>query len=181
MTSPRPARVRPLSLSGRQGGSGLQVAGAPPVVYHRPDRADRFLLTTRRGPSDGREENDAMSLSVYKILHIFGILLTFGALGAITARALAGRDSDSDRKLAGISHGLGLVIVLVSGFGALAKLGLDGDAGFPLWFWLKLALWLVLGASIVFIRRLPQLARLFWVLLPVLGALGAYLAFYKPT
>ncbi len=118
-----------------------------------------------------------MSPSLYKILHILGVLLVFAALGGATLRALAGtREEAPGRKLALVTHGVALLLILVSGFGMLAKLGY----GFPLWVWLKLAIWLVLGAAIALIRRMPQHATLFWFALPLLGAAAAYLAIYKP-
>ena len=118
-----------------------------------------------------------MSPSAYKLLHILGILLTFAALGGATLRALADTgDEAPGRKLAGITHGVALALILISGFGMLAKLGY----GFPLWVWLKIVIWLLIGAATAFIRRLPQQATLFWFALPLLGATAAYLAIFKP-
>ncbi len=118
-----------------------------------------------------------MSPDLYKILHILGVLLAFIALGGATMRALVdtGKD-DAGRKLAGITHGVALLLILVSGFGMLAKLGY----GFPLWVWAKIAIWLVIGASIAVIRRMPDQATLFWFALPALGGAAAYLAIYHP-
>jgi hypothetical protein len=42
-----------------------------------------------------------------------------------------------------ITHGLGLLLVLVAGFGMLAKLGIHGV---PTWAALKLIIWVALGA-----------------------------------
>ncbi|MEE8522688.1 MAG: hypothetical protein V3T72_02055 [Thermoanaerobaculia bacterium] len=116
-----------------------------------------------------------MSLLTYKVLHILGISLALVALGGAAQRALDG-DSGGSRKLAGITHGVGLLIILVSGFGLLAKLGI----GFPPWVWLKLVIWLVIAALLVLIRKMPQHATLFWFALPVLTGIAAYLALYKP-
>jgi hypothetical protein len=115
-----------------------------------------------------------MSILVYKVLHILGIALILVALGGAAQRALDG--GSGSRKLPGITHGVGLLIILVSGFGQLAKLGL----GFPLWVWAKLAIWIVLGVLLVSIRRMPRHAATFWFAIPVLVGLAAYLAFYKP-
>ena len=75
-------------------------------------------------------------------------------------------------------HGVGLLIILVSGFGMLARLGLN--SGFPLWIWIKLALWVVVGACAMVPKRAPQLTKPLLVILPVLGTLGGYLAIFKP-
>ena len=128
-----------------------------------------------------------MSAMLYKVLHIFGVLLTFTALGAVTFQALTGRaaagraasgagDGSPGRKLAGLTHGIALLVILISGFGMLAKLGY----GFPLWVWIKIVVWLLLGAAAALVRRLPQHATIFWFAIPVLGAFAAYLAIYKP-
>ncbi len=119
-----------------------------------------------------------MSYLAYKVLHIVGILAVFLALGGLAARSLDGSTDMGSRaaKLAGMTHGLALILVLVSGFGLIAKLG----TGFALWVWLKLAVWLVLGAMIALVRRMPQFASLLWFTIPLLGALAAYLALYKP-
>ncbi|MEM7582455.1 MAG: hypothetical protein AAF560_03670 [Acidobacteriota bacterium] len=116
-----------------------------------------------------------MSPSWYKVLHIFGVLMTFGAMGAMIMQAMSG--SRGNRALAAITHGIGLVLVLFSGFGMIAKLGY----GFPAWVIIKLVIWLLIGGAIALIRRMPQQAMLFWWALPVLGAFAAYLAIYKPV
>ena len=118
-----------------------------------------------------------MSVLLYKVLHVFGILLAFVALGGATMRAMSGdRDKDSGSRLVGITHGIALLIILISGFGLIAKLGY----GFPGWVWAKVVIWLLVGGLIALIRRMPQHATVFWFAIPVLGGVAAYLALYKP-
>ncbi len=118
-----------------------------------------------------------MSPSLYKVLHIFGVLLSFAAIGGLILQAMVGSaEKNRARKLAGMTHGIALILILITGFGMLAKLGL----GFPLWVWVKLVIWLLIGGSIALIRRLPQHATLFWFALPILGAFAAYLAIFRP-
>lgn len=124
-----------------------------------------------------------MTLAAYKLLHVLGIVFLFAALGGSVlvhwvrleepARARA-------RKIAGITHGVALLLVAFAGFGALARLGLT-SAALPLWVWGKIVLWALLGAAPFVLRRRPALAGAFWWLLPLLGAAAAYLAFYKPA
>jgi hypothetical protein len=114
-----------------------------------------------------------MSLAAYKVIHIFGVLLVFAGLGAMLGEG-------SRRRLASASHGIGLLIVLIAGFGALARLGLSGPGSWPLWIWLKLAIWLLLGAAMTVGKRSPAAARALWWVVPVLGAAAAYLALFKP-
>jgi hypothetical protein len=123
-----------------------------------------------------------MSLLAYKILHIIGAFLLLAALGALTLRqADGGRPGGPPSKLASISHGIALLLILVSGFGMLARLGIMHDWRFPAWIWLKLIIWLLMGAALVAIRRLPRYAALLWWLFPLLGGLAAYLALFKPA
>lgn len=118
-----------------------------------------------------------MDLLSFKVLHIFGLFLVFTGLGGLIVQTLLGGGDDTKvRKLTGIAHGVGLLIVLVSGFGAIAKL----QAGFPLWVLLKIVVWLLFGGIIVVIRRKPDLAALLWWILPLLGAFAGYLAIFKP-
>ena len=119
-----------------------------------------------------------MSLIAYKVLHIFSVILTFTVVGGLALHAANGgsKESNSQSKLTGILHGVGLLLILVSGFGALARLG----GGFPGWVWAKLAIWLVLGAAAAVIKSSPRLSRALLFLLPLLGGVAAWLALYKP-
>lgn len=117
-----------------------------------------------------------MPSELYKVLHVLGLFLVFAAVGGALIQTVLGGGNGRARRLTGIAHGVGLLIVLVSGFGALAKLGV----GFPAWVWLKLVIWIVFGAVIVLIRRQPALAGFLWWALPVLGAFAGYLAIFKP-
>jgi hypothetical protein len=121
-----------------------------------------------------------MSLAFYKVLHLFSAFLLFAALGGLTLAALArSSDRDRSRKLAGMSHGIALVLLLVTGFGALAKLAISNPADWPGWVWAKVAIWLALGAALT-VRRFPGAAALLWWLWPILGGVAAWLAIVKP-
>jgi uncharacterized membrane protein SirB2 len=121
-----------------------------------------------------------MSLLAYKTIHVFAVVLTFTILGGLALHAANGgsRDTNTQRKLTAILHGLGLLLLLVSGFGALARLGMS--EGIPGWVWAKVVLWLILGAVAATFKRGPGVARLVLWLLPVLGGIAAWLALYKP-
>ena len=84
-----------------------------------------------------------MSLTFYNILHVIGgLLLILGFLIQLSAKSI---------KKGMMLHGIGLVILLVSGFGQLAKLGIFGHM--PTWAIVKLVLWLVLGGIPVLAKR----------------------------
>lgn len=122
-----------------------------------------------------------MSMVVYKVIHIFSIMLLFTAFGGLLLASRAGGQNGVLRKLAGMTHGLALVLILVSGFGALAKIGMSNPAIWPAWLWIKVLIWLAFGAVIVVIRRAPQGAPALWWILPLLGGIAAYLALTNPA
>ena len=120
-----------------------------------------------------------MSLLFYKFFHVVAILTLFSVAGGTALHAANGGDKvgNKARKLIGILHGLALVVALVSGFGLLARLGLSFDS---LWIWGKVLLWLAFGVVVTLPYRKPALAKPMLWILPLLGALAAYLALYKP-
>lgn len=122
------------------------------------------------------------SHSFYLLLHILGIALMFAAIGGVAIHAANGgtKSSSSTRKLVSIGHGVGALIVLVGGFGMLARLGMQHGAGFPAWLWVKIGIWLVLSAVVLLPYRKPALARPFFILMPLLAGFAAYMAVYKP-
>jgi hypothetical protein len=117
-----------------------------------------------------------MDLHAYHLLHLAGVIFLFTALGSAMMAQREGTAGAAARKLSGITHGLAMLIILVAGFGALAKLGL----GMPGWAWAKLVIWLLLGASPVLVRKRPDLVKLWWWVLPLLGVVAAWLGHYKP-
>lgn len=127
-----------------------------------------------------------LSLAVYKTIHYLGIFTLVTALTAALARAAAvglsahagaSAESLADpwKKRLGIAHGVGLFLVLLGGFGMLARLGL----GLTGWVNVKLAIWLVVGGLIV-LRKSPAAASWGVALVPLLAALAGYVAYTKP-
>jgi uncharacterized membrane protein SirB2 len=115
-----------------------------------------------------------ISYTAYKVLHVLGVLLVFTAFGGMLATP-----ANSRNKITAIFHGLGLVILLVTGFGLMASLGIS-HTSLPGWVWAKIVIWLIFGGIIVLIKRKPNLRGTLWFLLVVLGTFAAYLALYKP-
>jgi hypothetical protein len=116
---------------------------------------------------------------VYKTFHLVGAMLTVVALGgmAIHAANSGTRDQSLTRRLTTASHGLGLLLVLVAGFGMLARLGGSAGSG---WVLIKLVIWLAIGAAAVVPYRRPQFARAVFLIVPLLAALAAIVAITKP-
>ncbi|MDP0492447.1 MAG: hypothetical protein Q7Q71_15480 [Verrucomicrobiota bacterium JB023] len=80
-----------------------------------------------------------MNPVIYKIFHLASVVILFGALGAAVYTP-----SNKTNKLAGILHGIALVLLLISGFGLLAKIW--GNE-FQWWVIAKLVIWFLLGGS----------------------------------
>lgn len=124
-----------------------------------------------------------ISHSVYNIVHIVGIILAMLALGGATVLAIAtpaGATLPPARRLLAILHGAGVFLVLLGGFGMLARLGIT-HAGLPGWILVKLAIWAIVAAALFVPRRAPSLAKPLLLALPVLGGLAAWMAIYKPV
>lgn len=109
----------------------------------------------------------AMSLQTYHYLHLLGLILVFTGFGALL--------SPDGFKSAMKWHGIGLVISLVSGFGMLAKLGIMGSM--PVWVWIKIALWLVLGFLPVLAKRRVLAPAAVVVIAFIIGAVLAYIGY----
>lgn len=118
----------------------------------------------------------------YNVVHIIGIVLVMSALGATAIHALNGgtRQTNRARGLVAALHGVGALLILVGGFGMLARLGFRHGAMFPGWLWVKLAVWVTVAALLAVPYRRPGLAKPIYLALPVLGGLAAYMAIYKP-
>ncbi len=119
-----------------------------------------------------------MSYEFYKVIHLLGLSMVIMSLGGILVFAINGgqKATNSFRKGAMITHGVGLLLTLVAGFGMLHKAQIPG---FPGWAVGKLIIWLALGAFVGLAYK-QNLARKLWIVLPLLIAVGAVLAIVKP-
>ncbi len=118
-----------------------------------------------------------MSLEFYKILHIIGFISIFASLAGLWGVSLKGTDGGTRRALA-LIHGVGMTLVLISGFGMLARLGMT--SGLPGWIYAKLTIWLVLGGSMVLAKRKAHIGPMLVVGWILIGGMAAYLAILKP-
>ena len=122
-----------------------------------------------------------MSPDVYKLVHVAGILMVFLSLGGVALHGINGgtRESNQARRLTAATYGIGLLLILLGGFGWLGATGMMG-AGMPGWTWAKLGIWMAIGALLALPTVKPELSRLVWFAAPILGVLGAWLARSKP-
>jgi len=122
-----------------------------------------------------------MPPTVYKLIHVAGILMVFMSLGGLALHAMNGgtKATNRARRLTTSTYAIGLLLILLGGFGFLGASGMLG-AGVPGWAWAKLGIWLVIGALLALPSVRPQMSRLVWIAAPILGVIGAWLARTKP-
>lgn len=120
--------------------------------------------------------------NLYKVLHILGIALAFTAIGGVNVAVANGatKATNAVRKLTSALHGTALFLLLLGGFGMLARLGMVQEHAFPGWLWGKIVIWLLLGGVTVIPYRKPHLAKPLLIATPLLAAVAAWLAIYKP-
>lgn len=118
----------------------------------------------------------------YEILHIIGIAMLFVAIGGVSVHAANGgtRAASDTRTIVGTVHGVGAFLILLGGFGMLARMGFLHGTNFPGWLWAKIVIWALLSAIVLLPYRKAALARPFIVLLPLLAGVAVYMALYKP-
>lgn len=118
----------------------------------------------------------------YNLVHIVGLVLLMSGLGGMALRAAGGADSRSPalRRLALALHGFGVFLILLGGFGMLARMGIVHGGSWPSWLWVKVVVWGILAAAALLPYRWPAASVPLLLLLPVLGGLAAYMAIYKP-
>ena len=120
-----------------------------------------------------------MSYEFYKIFHLCGLmLLFFGLSSALTLKMAGAPFTGAVKKMAFITHGVGLLMMLVGGFGLLARLGFMGNM--PNWALAKLGIWVLMGAGIALAKRKGQIGWPLMILFVGLGTTAAWLAVAKP-
>ena len=111
-----------------------------------------------------------MTREFYLIIHLTGISLLALGVGGMMA-------GGEKRKTFAMLQGLGLLVMLVSGFGLIAKLG----GGFPHFAIVKIVLWLVIGMLPMLFRKLKTpLPAAILISLILVGTM-AYLGVVKPA
>lgn len=115
-----------------------------------------------------------MSYPFYNFLHLLGLILLLLGYGALLARAVLAPENRSVRILGAVIGGVGLLFLLVSGFGMQAK----GSWGWPLWLILKTVVWVLLGAALALINRKPTWNATLWIAVVLLASLSAWLGIF---
>lgn len=121
-----------------------------------------------------------MAILVYKIIHLTGIAMTLMALGGVMVYTIAGgAKADLNwRKGVAITHGLGMFLALLGGFGMLARMGIHWP--WPGYIMVKFGIWLVFGGLLTLIYKKPDTNKALWLVTLLLFAAAAYMANFKP-
>ena len=114
-----------------------------------------------------------MQYEHYKLLHMIGVISLFIGLGGMISYS---NGSSPFKGLIAAFHGIGLVLILISGFGIAAKLHL----GFPTWMMVKLFIWIALGGMVALAKRGVLKGAALWGVLLLLGAIAAFMGTVKP-
>jgi uncharacterized membrane protein len=110
-----------------------------------------------------------MSYTFYKLFHFVGIFLILISLGAIASHRLQGgtKANFKNRKMFMGFHGIGMLLSFIAGFGLIAKGGFSFANG---WVYVKILVWLILGAYPVIFYKQKENSKL-----PLIGLFVALL------
>ena len=115
-----------------------------------------------------------LSYHAYKFIHLIGVFLVLMSLGGQLVRM----ESSTWRKYLTISHGVGLLLLVLAGFGLLARLGVGWP--WPIWIVVKGVVWVFFGLTPIFLKRGYLSTTMGWWAVLCLAGLSAYLATFKP-
>ncbi|MGQ0794436.1 MAG: hypothetical protein ACT4NX_10210 [Deltaproteobacteria bacterium] len=115
-----------------------------------------------------------IAYEIYKVIHILAVISLFLSLGGYAILSIT--KSTAGKGLVGRTHGIAVLLILVAGFGLVARLGAQM---LSLWILTKLGVLVALAMMPVFIRRNPERAPALWLITIALGGLAIYMAVYK--
>ncbi|RAP27945.1 hypothetical protein DID78_05720 [Candidatus Marinamargulisbacteria bacterium SCGC AG-343-D04] len=112
-----------------------------------------------------------MSVSFYLFIHITALV---GMVSSLSYLLL----TEKNNKKCQMIFGSSALLMLISGFGQIAKLGINMHSG---WLAGKILIWLILAASIPMIsKRFPHLKGKWFNMSLSLVILAVFLVVYKP-
>jgi len=117
-----------------------------------------------------------MSIQFYNFIHFVGIIMVFLSFGGLVMQSIAKNDDKGLRRLGAITNGIGLLLVLVAGFGLWAKLKIPLSG----WLIVKVIIWFVFGGLVAVINRKPDLGKVLWWVILALGILAVVMVTFRP-
>ena len=120
-----------------------------------------------------------LSYTFYKALHIIGIFIALPSIAPLLFHAGQGGEKKENnwRKLLLVGHGIGLFLIILGGFGMLARLGIHS---IPYWIAIKLAIWLFLGAVVTIAYRKRAAAQNLWMAVITVAIIASFIGqFHK--
>lgn len=119
-----------------------------------------------------------MDYPTLKIIHLTGLALTFMGLAGILGIKAAGQAPLRKRLVFHFSFGIGLLILLGTGFALASTLNVLHSA--PGWLKGKLIIWVLVGGSMALATRLSRFTGAVLVVFVLLVLTAAWLAIDKP-
>ena len=116
-----------------------------------------------------------LDYNVYKVIHIIGLALLFIGVGVVM---LGAREDGRAPRGAAALHGVGLVVMVVGGFGMMARLKIEFP--WPIWLFGKIGVWIVIGVLPMLAKRGVVRGMAGVLLAAALAGVSAWLAIYKP-
>lgn len=122
------------------------------------------------------------SHQLYNLVHIVGLVLLMLGLGGLALTAALPRDRGVrwTGRTAKLFHGFGAFLILLGGFGMMARLGIVQGSSWPGWIITKVAVWGILALVVFLPYRFPRTAMPLLFVTPLLAGIAAYMAIYKP-
>jgi uncharacterized membrane protein SirB2 len=103
--------------------------------------------------------------------------MVFIGYGSLIGLALSKVENPGVKKLGAITSGIGLTLLLVAGFGLIAKTKM-GYSYTSTWIIVKMIIWLLLGSLVAFINRKPEWAKLLWWVTLLLGFIAVLMVYF---